>query len=482
MRRSLSWTPILLLVACSSPAAPDRPEPRLGATIATEASRDERPTHADSMLRQIAAGASAERIARDLEILVGFGTRHTLSDTLSETRGIGAARRWVHAELSRIGAACGGCIEVEYHATMAGGSARIPDSVAIVNVLGIQRGATDPNRFLIVSGHLDSRASDAMDATSDAPGAVDDASGVAAVLEAARLLSSHRFAATIVYVAVSGEEQGLFGSAALAERAEREGWFVQAMLTNDVVGNVHGQDGMVDSMSVRVFSEGVRADESEAMARARRSTGGEVDSPARQLARYIDDVAARALPGFDVMMIWRLDRFGRGGDHIPFSARGFPAVRLTEVHEDYRRQHQDVRVEDGVAYGDVLEEAEPTYIARVAGLNAATLASLAWAPSPPAGVRVRGAVSPHTTLRWQAQDRSLAPDRVGYVVHWRRTDAPKWQHSLAVGDVTEHVLENVVIDNWFFGVSSVNAGGFESPVVFAGPVGEWRPPQEDSTP
>lgn len=429
---------------------------------------------ATARLRAIASDASVERIGRDLATLVSFGTRHTLSDTLSDTRGIGAARRWVHAELVRISSSCGECIDVEFHTTMVGGSQRIPDSVAVVNVLGIQRGTSDPNRYILVSGHLDSRASDVMNATIDAPGAVDDASGVAAVLEAARLLSPHRFAATIVYVAVSGEEQGLFGSAALAARAEQEGWFVEAFLNNDVVGNVQGQDGVVDSMSVRVFSEGVRATEDDAMQRARRSTGGEVDSPARQLARYVDAIAGRAVPGFDVMMIYRLDRFGRGGDHIPFAARGFPAVRLAEPHEDYRRQHQDVRVEDGVAYGDVLEEAEPTYIARVAALNAATIASLAWAPPPPSGVEVRGAMRPSTTIRWQPIERALAPDLAGYRVHWRETTAPQWRHSLFVGDTTEYTLENVVIDNYSFGVASVGASGFESPVVFAGPVGAWR--------
>lgn len=430
-------------------------------------------TSTQQRLRDIARPASAERIAADLRTLTGFGTRHTLSDTLSDTRGIGAARRWVHGELSRISAACGGCIDVEYHSTMAGGTQRMPDSVAVINVLGFQRGTTDPDRYILVSGHLDSRASDVMDATIDAPGAVDDASGVAAVLETARLLSRHRFPATIVYVAVSGEEQGLVGAAALADRAVREGWFVEAMLNDDVVGNVQGQDGVVDSMSVRVFSEGVRATETPAMARARRATGGEADSPARQLARYVEEIARVALPEFRVLPVQRLDRFGRGGDHSAFAARGFPAVRFTETHEDYRRQHQDIRVEDGVAYGDVLEEAEPSYTARVAGLNAAVIASLAWAPPPPDSVQVRGAVQPSTTLTWQPIDRTRAPDHAGYVVRWRETTSPRWQHEVFVGDTTTHTLENVVIDNWFFGVASVSRDGYSSPTVFAGPVGQW---------
>ena len=440
------------------------------------------PTAAEQRLRDIARAASAERIARDLGTLVGFGTRHTLSDTVSDTRGIGAARRWVHAELSRISVACGQCIDVEYHSTVIGGTPRMPDSVAVVNVLGFQRGSTDPDRYIIVSGHLDSRASDVMDARIDAPGAVDDASGVAAVLEIARLLSRHRFAATLVYVAVSGEEQGLLGAAALADRAVREGWFVEAMLNNDVVGNVQGQDGIVDSMSVRVFSEGVRATETEAMARARRATGGESDSPARQLARYVEEIGRAAMPEFRVRTVQRLDRFGRGGDHSAFAARGFPAVRFTETHEDYRRQHQDVRVEGGVAYGDVLEEAEPSYTARVAGLNAAVLAALAWAPPPPDSVQVRGAVQPSTTLGWRPVDRALAPDLAGYVVRWRDTTSPVWQHEVFVGDTTQHTLENVVIDNWFFGVASVSRDGYESPTVFAGPVGAWPSPRQVTAP
>ena len=435
-------------------------------------------TAAEQRLRDIARAASAERIARDLGTLVGFGTRHTLSDTMSATRGIGAARRWVHAELSRISAACGGCIDVEFHSTVVGGLQRIPDSAAVVNVLGFQRGSTDPNRYIVISGHLDSRASDVMDADIDAPGAVDDASGVAAVLETARLLSRHRFPATIVYVAVSGEEQGLVGAAALADRALREGWFVEAMLNDDVVGNVQGQDGVVDSLSVRVFSEGVRATETDAMARARRSTGGEADSPARQLARYVAEIGRVALPELRVLTIQRLDRFGRGGDHSAFAARGFPAVRFTETHEDYRRQHQDVRVEDGIQYGDVLAEAEPSYTARVAGLNAAVIASLAWAPPPPDSVQVRGAVQPSTTLRWAPIDRARFPELAGYVMRWRETTSATWQHEVFVGDTTQHTLDDVVVDNWLFGVAAVSRDGFESPTVFAGPVGEWPRPEQ----
>lgn len=427
------------------------------------------------VLRDVATATSAARVRSDLERLVGFGTRHTLSDTVSATRGIGAARRWVHAQFDSISSACGGCLEVRYLRSTVGPSQRIPQPIEVVDVIAVQRGTTDPERRVMISGHLDSRASDVMDPVSDAPGAVDDASGVSAVLEAARVLSAHRFAATIVYVAVSGEEQGLFGSTALAEEAKRSGWRVEAFLNNDVVGNTRGQNGASDNTLVRVFSEGTRADETPAMARTRRYTGGEDDSPSRNLARYVHRIAHDYAPNLDVMMVYRLDRFGRGGDHRPFTEAGFPAVRLTEPYEDYRRQHQDVRTEDGVDYGDVLEAADPAYTAKVAGLDAAALASMAWAPPPPSGVEVEGAVEPSTTLRWKPVDRRTNPKLAGYRVYWRLTTSPVWQWSAWAGDTTAITLENVVVDNYFFGVASVSADGFESPVVFPGPVGAFEP-------
>jgi len=425
------------------------------------------------VLHEIVASVSADRIEADIRRLVDFGTRHTLSDTMSETRGIGAARRWIKAELDRIGAACGGCLDVMYTSSMVAGERRIPDSTLVVNVIAIQRGTTDPDRFVMMSGDIDSRVSDPMDATSDSPGANDNASGLAGVLELARVLTRHRFNASIVYAALAGEEQGLFGGKQLAEQALEEGWRLEAVLNNDMIGNIEGINGVIDNSTARVFSEGTRAVETEREATIRRFTGGEVDSPSRNLARYVDRMADEYIPNLDVMMIYRLDRFGRGGHHRPFNDAGFPAVRIMETNEHYDRQHQDLRVEDGIEYGDVIAGVDFEYAARLTALNAVTLASLAWAPPPPGGVQISGAVSSSTTLSWEATDPAMAPDLAGYAVFWRRTDAPIWENSLYVGDVAEVTLENVVIDNYLFGVASVSEAGFRSPVVFPGPAGAF---------
>jgi Zn-dependent M28 family amino/carboxypeptidase len=318
---------------------------------------------------------------------------------------------------------------------------------------------------LVVSGHLDSRNSDAMDARGDAPGANDDASGTAVVIVTARVLSRHRFAATIVYAALAGEEQGLLGGQTLARMARDSGWRVEAVLNNDVVGNTRGMDGWSDDTRVRVFSDATPPNEPDDARRRRRLTGGEVDGVSRQLARYVDRMADRWLPGFDVWMIYRLDRFGRGGDHRPFSDLGYPAVRLTEMHEHYHRQHQDVRVENGVRYGDVADEVDFRYTARVAALNAVTLAALAWAPGRPREVRIRGAVEPHAQLSWRPPEDST--NVAGYRVYWRRTDSPTWDFRRDVGRSTQHTFEGLSIDNYLFGVASLSSGGHES--VVAGP-------------
>ncbi len=431
------------------------------------------PPSEQPVLHEVVTAVSADRIEADIRRLVDFGTRHTLSDTVSETRGIGAARRWIKGELERISTACGGCLEVTYTSSIVAGERRIPDSTLVVNVIAIQRGMTDPDRYVMISGDIDSRVSDPMDASSDSPGANDNASGVAAVLEAARVLTRHRFDASIVYAALSGEEQGLFGGARLAAQALEEGWRLEAVLNNDMIGNIEGINGVIDNSTARVFSEGTRAVETEREATIRRFTGGEVDSPSRNLARYVDRVADQYIPNLDVMLIYRLDRFGRGGHHRPFNDAGFPAVRIMETNEHYDRQHQDVRVEDGVRYGDVIEGVNFEYAAKLTALNAVTLASLAWAPPPPVGVEISGAVSSSTTLSWEAVDPQLAPRHAGYVVFWRLTDSPNWDNSLYVGDVTEVALANVVIDNYLFGVASVSEAGFLSPVVFPGPAGAF---------
>ena len=425
------------------------------------------------LLDDMVAATRADRIERDIRTLVGFGTRHTLSDTTSGTRGIGAARRWIEAEFKRISDACGGCLEVRTVSGTVSGERRIPEPAEIVNVIAIQRGSLDPDRVVIMSGDIDSRVSDVMDATSDAPGANDNASGVAGTLEAARVLSQHEFPGTIVYAALSGEEQGLFGGAILADHALAQGWRVKAMLNNDMIGNIAGINGVVDNTTARVFSEGTRDTETPEEARIRRFTGGEVDSPSRNLARYIDRLADRYIPNLDVMMIYRLDRFGRGGHHRPFNARGMPAVRIMETNENYDRQHQDVRVENGIAYGDVIEGVDFDYAAKLTALNVVTLASLASAPPFPAGVRIKGAVSPDTTLSWALPEGDAAANLAGYRVYWRLTTDPQWRWSRWVGRTDHATLENIVIDNYFFGVASVSTDGFESPVVFPGPAGSF---------
>jgi hypothetical protein len=424
-------------------------------------------------LQEIADAIQADRIEQDIRTLVGFGTRHTLSDTTSDTRGIGAARRWIKAEFERISEQCNGCLEVRYVGDVVEGERRVPDPTKIVNVIAIQRGTTDPSRVVMMSGDIDSRVSDVMDATSDAPGANDNASGVAGALEAARVLSKHKFNGTIVYAALSGEEQGLFGGKILAKWAKEQGWRIKGVLNNDMIGNIHGIDGVVDNTVARVFSEGTRAVETEREARIRRFTGGEVDSPSRNLARYIDVMADQYITNLDVMMIYRLDRFGRGGHHRPFNAVGYPAVRIMETHENYNWQHQDIRTEEGIAYGDKVEHVNFDYARKLTALNAVTMAAMSNAPAPPTNVGIDGAVQPSTTLNWDALDADQNPQVKGYKVYWRLTTSPVWNYTRFVGDVDQYKLENIVIDNYFFGVSSVSEDGYESPIVFPGPSGSF---------
>ena len=426
------------------------------------------PPAEDARIRALVAAVSPARLETDLRKLVSFGTRHTLSDTLSATRGIGAARRWIKAEFERIGAACGGCLEVRYVAEVVSGR-RVPAPTNVVSVIAIQRGTTDPKRTLVMSGHFDSRVTDVMNAVDSAPGANDDGSGTVAVIEAARVLSRQQFAATIVYAALAGEEQGLLGGQSTAKTAQTEGWDIEGVLNNDIVGNTRGVDGIHEDTTVRVFSDGTPPTETDSQRIRRRGTGGEVDGISRQLARYIDRIAERYVPGLDVWMVYRLDRFGRGGDHRAFADLGYPAVRFSESHEDYSRQHQNIRVENGVAYGDVIEGVDFPYLANVTAVNVAALAGLAWAPGPPRAVRAAGAGRPAAVLTWAAPADSAA--LAGYRVYWRRTDAPIWDHSAFVtgGAVKTYTFTGRVIDNYFFGVASVGKDGNESTIVFPTP-------------
>jgi len=427
----------------------------------------------DDLRHRLAADVSAERIEADIRTLVGFGTRHTLSDTASDTRGIGAARRWLETEFRRISSECGGCLEVVVVSDVVSGERRIPEPTEIVNVLAIQRGALDPDRVVMMSGDIDSRVSDALDGVSDSPGANDNASGLAGTIEAARVLSRHRFAGTIVYAGLSGEEQGLFGGEIVAKYAIEQGWRVKAVLNNDMIGNIHGIDGVIDNTTARVFSEGTRYVETEEEARVRRFSGGEVDSPSRNLARYIDRMADEFVPNLDVMMVYRLDRFGRGGHHRPFNEAGMPGVRIMETHEHYHRQHQDLRVEDGIAYGDVIDGVDFDYARKLTALNVVSLAGLAAAPPFPANVQIEGAVQASTTLSWDLPQGQSAGNLAGYRVYWRLTTEPQWTRSRDVGLVDRYTLENIVIDNYLFGIASVSTDGVESPVVFPGPTGSF---------
>lgn len=425
-------------------------------------------------LHKIGVAPSAERIERDIQTLVDFGTRHTLSDTVSNTRGIGAARRWIKAEFERISEACGGCLEVFYVSDVISGQRRIPEPVNIVNVVAIQRGTADPNRFVMMSGDIDSRVSDPLDGVSDSPGANDNASGMAGVIESARVLTQYEFEGSIMYVGLSGEEQGLFGGKILADYALKQGWRIKAVLNNDMIGNIKGINGVINNTTARVFSEGTRKVETEREANTRRFTGGEVDSPSRNIARYVDKMADLYIPNLDVMMIYRLDRFGRGGHHRPFNDVGIPGVRIMETNENYVMQHQDLRTENGIKYGDTIDGVDFDYAAKLTGLNAVTMASMAWAPNPPANVQIQGAVRPSTTLKWDALNAEQNPHLAGYKIYWRLTDSNQWEKSVFVpAGTTQHTLENVVIDNYYFGVASVSKSGFESPVVFPGPAGSF---------
>ncbi len=419
-----------------------------------------------------AAGAptdvSGARLRADVEKLVSFGTRHTLSSETDPVRGIGAARRWAEAQFRQTASACGGCLDVVLPDRTVSGD-RIPIPTHIVDVVAIQRGTQRPNEVVIVQGHIDSRVSDAMNARSDAPGANDDGSGSALVLEAARILSRRRFPGTIVYALLQGEEQGLYGGKLLADYARAQGWTVKAVLNNDIVGNTRGSDGMVVSNYVRVFSEGPRADGDDSLRAAARRFGGENDSPSRNLSRFVAAVASRARGGIGTLQVWRADRMGRGGDHLPFQELGYPAIRFTVGVENYDHQHQDLRTEKGVTYGDTVAFMDFAYLARVTRLNIATLAALADAPMPPEA-SVEAAVSTSARISWKPVSGAVA-----YRVWRRRTDARDWSSPVRVNGATALDMRGVRGDDWFFGVSAIGGNGAESPVSSALPGGRPTP-------
>jgi Zn-dependent M28 family amino/carboxypeptidase len=424
------------------------------------------PPQTDARLYEIAEAPQPDRLEKDIQTLVNFGTRHTLSDTLSKTRGIGAARRWIKSEFEQISADCGDCLEVSYQRNLvpAEGNRRIPEDTWVVNVMAIQRGTTHPNRYIIMSGDIDSRVSDPLNGTSDSPGANDNATGMAGTIEAARILSQYKFPTSIIYVGLSGEEQGLFGGQGMAKMAKEAGWDIVGILNNDMIGNIEGIDGVIDNTTFRVFSEPTPVNANERDRIWNRFYGGEVDGPSRQLARYVDRLTDQYCTNLDAIMIYRLDRFGRGGHHRPFNDEGFAGVRIMETHENYNRQHQDLRTEDGIQYGDVIEKVNFEYCAKLTGVNAITLASLAWAPPVPTQVMIGGAVQPSTRLKWEAVDDE---NLMGYKIYWRDTTSPQWQYSRFVDkSVTDYTLKNIVVDNFLFGVAAVGKDGNESPVVY----------------
>jgi hypothetical protein len=445
---------VLIVIAAVAGAAPAAQSP-------TADARDPRVV---AMLGDV----SAARLRSRIERLASFGTRHTLSETESETRGIGAARRWIKAELDRVSAANGGRLKVEMQSYVQEPMRRVSRAVEVVNVVATLPG-TQPEsagRVYVVGGHYDSRGSDVENATIDAPGANDDASGTAAVIELAEVMSKHAFDATIVFVAFAGEEQSLLGSGHFAREARAANREIAGMITNDIVGNTLGTGGRRDNRTVRLFSEGIPALDSP-LARRLRAVGGELDSPSRQFARFVDETAELYLPHFDVRLVFRTDRYLRGGDHIPFLQNGYPGVRLTEPSENFAWQHQDLRTENGVAYGDVPALVDYDYVANVTRVNAAALASAALAPPAPPSVTLdTSKLENDTTVRWRA---SAVPDLAGYEVVWRDTTAPRWERSLWVGDATSVTLPELSKDVLHFGVRAVDREGHRSPITFAMP-------------
>ena len=408
---------------------------------------------------------SVERIKNDITVLANFGTRHTLSDTISKSRGIGAARRWIKSEFDAISKSCSNCLEVFYqknYYTKKDGP-RIINPTWINNVLAIQKGKKYPNRYIIMSGDIDSRISDPTNYMDDSPGANDNASGMAGTIEAARVLSKYQFDNSIIYVGLSGEEQGLFGGKGLSDYAKKNKWEIIGILNNDMIGNIEGVDGVIDNRTFRIFSEPTPPTESEKERKARRFYGGEVDGISRQLARYIHKTVKKYMPEMNPLLIYRLDRFGRGGHHRPFNDMGYAGVRIMEAHENYNRQHQDIRTENGINYGDVLEGVDFKYTAKLTAVNAINLASIAWAPPSVKSLSIGGVVEPSAKLKWEKIDNITIK---GYKVYWRDTTSPIWQNSRYVGDVSQYTLDGIVIDNFFFGISTVGKNGIESPVVF----------------
>ncbi len=422
----------------------------------------------DPTIKNMVEQVSAQQIEATVRKLVSFHTRHTLSDTLSTKTGIGAARNWIKAEMEKYAKESGGRLKVEFDTfTQPADGRRVSVPTVMKNVLAILPG-TDPadDRVFIVSGHYDSRVSDVIDAKSFAPGANDDASGTAVAMELARVMSKHRFNATLIFVAMVGEEQGLYGATNLAKRAKAEKWNVAGMITNDIVGNTHSSEtDLKDNRSVRIFSEAISQTETSAQANLRNSTGSENDGAARSFARYLKEAGERYVDQLDVKLIYRRDRYLRGGDHTPFSQEGFAAIRVTEMNENFIRQHQDIRTENGINYGDLPDYVDYNYTQKVARMNLAAMANLAMAPREPQKVRMlTSELTNKSTLKWEAP---VGETPFGYYVLMRETSSAVWEKKFFVKDTS--LTLNYSKDNYFFGVQSVDADGHESLVVIPQP-------------
>jgi hypothetical protein len=454
--------PLAPTAAAASPAPAGSATGRHGGV--TGPGRPTRPQRPDAELRAMLREIDHRRIEATVRRLAAFGTRHTLSSQDDPVRGIGAARDWLFDQLQGYAAASGGRMTVAKQSYLqVAAPPRIPTPTVITNVVATLTGTVTPARTYVVTGHYDSRVSDVLDFTTDAPGADDDASGVAVVLELARVLATRRTEATIVLAAVAGEEQGLFGSTHMAEQFKAAGTDIQGMFSNDIVGSSTDEKGNRDPFTVRLFAEGVPTSETAQQASIRQSIGGENDSPSRQLSRFVQDVAQNSATGMNVRVIWRRDRYLRGSDHIPFLRQGYPAGRFTEPAEIYEHEHQDTRVENGVQFGDLVEFCDFPYIARVARVNLATLWSLAQGPGTPKDVRIdTSRLTNQSTLLWPAGSE---PDLAGYEVLWRETTAPDWTHVIPVGNVTTTTID-LVKDNVMVGVRAVDTAGHRSPVAF----------------
>ena len=414
----------------------------------------------DKVIFNIISDISKERIKDDIVTLANFGTRHTLSDTVSNERGIGAARRWIKKTFESISEDCNNCLEVfDQKNYFKKNNLRLIKDVWINNVVAIQRGSKYPNRYVLMSGDIDSRVSDPNDFISDSPGANDNASGMAGTIEAARVLSKYKFDNSIVYVGLSGEEQGLYGGKGLAEYAKKNNWDIIGILNNDMIGNIEGVNGVIDNKSFRIFSEPVPANESDRQRYMRRFYGGEVDGNSRQLARFIYNSTKKYLPDLNPDLVYRLDRFGRGGHHRPFNDLGFAGVRIMESNENYNRQHQDIRTENNIDYGDVISGVNFEYAKKLTAVNAVNLALLGWSPPPPKNLKIGGIVEPSVKFKWDYSDNQ---DIIGYKIYWRTTSAPNWEFSKVINKKNEYTLDGIIIDNFLFSVVSINSKGFES--------------------